>query len=152
MFAPIMKLVIKDLRVFPKNEYLLKFDGRSKGNPGLAGAGSVIYNYDKEIWAKSVFIGDKITNNEAEYTGLIIGLNEAINMNIKSLSVEGDSMLVIKQMNGEYQVKSEKLLDLYKVAKKLSEEFEIITFNHIHRNNNKRAYELSNMAIEYIRN
>jgi len=142
-----MNVLIKDLRIFPKSEFLLKFDGCSKGNPGLAGAGAVLYNNDKEIWGKSVFMGDKKTNNEAEYTGLIIGLNEAINMNIKNLSVEGDSMLVIKQMNGEYKVKSEKLIDLYEAAKKMSDKFDTITFTHIYRNNNKRADELSNLAL-----
>jgi len=143
-----MRVIVKDVRIFPKSEYLLKFDGCSKGNPGVSGAGAVIYNNDNEIWMKSVYVGDKNTNNEAEYTGLIIGLTEAINLNIKNLAVEGDSLLVIKQMKGEYAVKSENLKDLHEVAKKLSDTFETITFNHIYRNNNERADELSNIAIQ----
>ena len=145
-----MNIIIKDLRIFPKSEFLLKFDGCSKGNPGLAGAGAVIYNNENEIWGKSVFIGDKKTNNEAEYNGLIIGLTEAVNMDIKHLAVEGDSMLIIKQMKGEYKVKSEKLIDLYNIAKELTSQFETITFAHIYRNNNKRADELSNFALNEI--
>jgi ribonuclease HI len=145
-----MNIIIKDLRIFPKSEFLLKFDGCSKGNPGLAGAGAVIYNNENEIWGKSVFIGDKKTNNEAEYNGLIIGLTEAVNMDIKHLAVEGDSMLIIKQMKGEYKVKSEKLIDLYNIAKELTSQFETITFTHIYRNNNKRADELSNFALNEI--
>lgn len=143
-------IVKKDTRVFPKSEYLLQFDGCSKGNPGVSGAGAVIYNYEKEIWGKSVFVGYKNTNNEAEYTGLIIGLIEAENMGIKHLNVEGDSLLVIKQMTGEYKVKSNKLVPLYDEAKKLSNSFETITFSHIYRNNNKRADELSNLALEIM--
>jgi len=143
-------IVKKDTRVFPKSEYLLQFDGCSKGNPGVSGAGAVIYNYEKEIWGKSFFVGYKNTNNEAEYNGLIIGLIEAENMGIKHLNVEGDSLLVIKQMTDEYKVKSNKLVPLYDEAKKLSNSFETITFSHIYRNNNKRADELSNLALEIM--
>ena len=149
MFLPTIKTAIKntDCRIFPKSEYLLQFDGCSKGNPGLSGAGAVIYNYENEIWGKSAFIGEKSTNNEAEYNGLLIGLLEAKNMGIRHLAVEGDSMLVIKQMRGEYKVKSDKLFDLYNQAKQISDSFETITFTHIYRANNKRADELSNLAL-----
>jgi ribonuclease HI len=145
-----LNTIVKDQRIFPKSEYLLQFDGCSKGNPGKAGAGAVIYNFEKEIWGKSVFVGEKNTNNQAEYSGLIIGLTEAKNMGIKHLTVEGDSLLVIKQMRGEYKVKSDKLLELHKKAKELANSFETISFNHIYRNNNKRADELSNLALEIM--
>jgi ribonuclease HI len=65
----------------------LRFDGCSKGNPGPSGAGAVIYQNNNEIWGKSAFVGLKSTNNEAEYMGLIIGLQEASNMKIKHLSM-----------------------------------------------------------------
>ena len=129
------------------SNYLLRFDGCSKGNPGLAGSGAVIYYNNLEIWSKAVFVGKNSTNNEAEYTGLIIGLEEAAQMKIESLQVEGDSLLVIKQMKGEYKVKSANLINLYNEAKLLEKEFEFISFNHIYRENNKRADELSNIAI-----
>jgi ribonuclease HI len=128
-------------------EFLLQFDGCSKGNPGLAGAGAAIFNYKKEIWGESRFIGAKSTNNEAEYNGLIMGLEKAIDLGIKDLSVEGDSLLVIKQMTGEYKVKSETLYKLYNKAKGLEKQFDIITFTHIYRTNNKRADELSNLCL-----
>jgi ribonuclease HI len=137
----------KDAKVFPEIEYKLQFDGCSKSNPGIAGAGAVIYKFNEEISSKIKFVGNNETNNVAEYTGLIIGLLEAINLNIKTLVVEGDSMLVIKQMKGEYKVKSENLINLYNQAKILEKEFNFITFKHIYRENNKRADELSNLAI-----
>jgi len=137
-------------KIFPRSEYLLQFDGCSKGNPGLAGAGAVIYNYSNEIWGRSHFVGNKNTNNEAEYRGLIIGLEEALSMDIKHLSVEGDSLLVVKQMVGEYKVRSEKLLPLYEEASKLAKQFDSITFTHIYRENNKKADELSNLAVEMV--
>jgi ribonuclease HI len=129
-------------------DYKLFFDGASKGNPGLAGAGAVIYHYEKEIWHGHKFIGNKATNNEAEYSGLIIGLNKAIELNIKSLLVNGDSLLVINQMTGKYKCNSANLLPFYTMAKELSKNFDTIKFQHIYRNFNKRADELSNIAIQ----
>lgn len=137
----------KSVKIYPEIEHKLQFDGCSKANPGIAGAGAVIYKFNKEISTKIQFVGNNATNNVAEYTGLIIGLKEAINLGIKVLTVEGDSMLVIKQMKGEYKVKSGNLIDLYNEAKLLEKEFKYITFKHIYRENNTRADELSNLAI-----
>ena len=137
----------KNAKVFPEIEYKLQFDGCSKCNPGIAGAGAVIYKFSKEINHAVQFVGNNSTNNVAEYTGLIIGLKLAIDMGIKSIDVEGDSLLVIKQMKGEYKVKSENLIELYNEAKILEKEFQYIKFIHIYRDNNKRADELSNLAI-----
>jgi ribonuclease HI len=131
------------------NCYLLKFDGCSKGNPGLSGSGAVIYYNNSEIWSKAVFVGKNNTNNEAEYTGLIIGLEEAVQMKIESLQVEGDSLLVIKQMRGEYNVKSEKLIKLYEKAKEYEKLIRKIEYNHIYREKNIRADELSNLGLSF---
>lgn len=127
--------------------YKMYFDGCSKGNPGLAGAGAVIYKNDDEIWTQSKFIGKNETNNVAEYNGLIIGLEEAVHQNIKNLQVNGDSELVIKQMNNLYKVKAEKLLPLFNKAKKLQTNFTSIQFQHIYRKDNARADHLSNIAL-----
>ena len=150
MFPKIRNPVKDYAAIFPKPEYLLQFDGCSKGNPGLAGAGAVIFNYEKEIWGSSKFIGTKTTNNEAEYSGLIMGLEKALDLGIKELAVEGDSLLVIKQMNGEFKVKSENLYILYNKAKELEKRFDSITFNHIYRSSNKRADELSNLCLNAL--
>jgi ribonuclease HI len=127
--------------------FTLMFDGCSKGNPGKAGAGAVIYKNNIEIWNKSLFISDKQTNNYAEYMGLIIGLQEAIKLDIKSLVVKGDSLLIIKQMKGEYNVKSTNIIDLHKNAVLLIKHFKIVDFMHIYRKYNKRADALSNEAL-----
>jgi ribonuclease HI len=131
------------------NKYFsLYFDGCSKGNPGPAGAGAVLY-YDKnEIWSDSIFVGERETNNTAEYNGLILGLNKAIQLNIKKLLVFGDSELVIKQINGVYKVKSETLKPLYNSAIEKRKLFDDITFIHVYRNDNKRADELSNLGLQ----
>lgn len=127
--------------------YVLCFDGCSKGNPGKAGAGAVIYENNVEIWSLGFFVGEKQTNNYAEYYGMICGLEEAIKLGIECITVKGDSLLVIKQMKGEYQVKSENLLKLYNHSKILEKHFKKIEFIHIYRNENKFADYLSNIGL-----
>ena len=138
--------VSKDAKIFPIASHIMNFDGCSKGNPGFAGIGAVIYNEGEEVWASSKFIGLK-TNNYSEYSALIFGLSAALNMGIESLSVLGDSLLVINQLNGIYKVKSEELLPLYEEAIGLKNQFKFIEFNHVYREKNKRADELSNIAL-----
>jgi ribonuclease HI len=153
IMLPQIKTVIKnvDLKIYPKSDFVMNFDGCSKGNPGLSGCGSVIYCLGDEIWSGTLFVGNKATNNQSEYYGLILGLQQAIDMNIKTLLVKGDSLLVINQMTGKYKCNSENIIELYKKAKKLEKEFNSIYYTHILRNSNKRADQLSNDAIkDYI--
>ena len=133
-------------------EYKLQFDGCSKNNPGLAGAGAVIYKNGIEIWADHLFVGTNNTNNYAEYSGLMFGLEKAIELNIKALYIEGDSLLVINQMTGKYKCNSPNLIEIHKKTKELIPNFHDIMFVHIFRNKNVRADELSNNAvIEYLK-
>ena len=134
-------------KIFPEIEYRLQFDGCSKNNPGLSGAGAVIYQYSKEIWSGCLFVGTNATNNYAEYSGLILGLEKAVELNIKTLHIEGDSLLVINQMIGKYNCNSPNLIELYTKAKMLVSGFDEIRFFHIFRNKNVRADELSNDAV-----
>ena len=138
-----------DAKIYPLAEYTLNFDGASKGNPGLSGAGAVIYKNRQEIWSSCKFVGCK-TNNQAEYSALILGLEGAASLGIKCLSVLGDSLLVINQVNGLYKVKSGFLLPLHKEVLALKIKFDFIEFNHVYRDYNKRADALSNLALENI--
>jgi ribonuclease HI len=138
----------KPTNIHKELDYKMNFDGCSKNNPGLAGAGAVIYHFDKEIWGDSFFVGEIFTNNHAEYAGLILGLQQAKFLGIKNLKVEGDSLLVINQIKGLYKCKSLNLIDLYNKVKELELHFDYIEYYHVLRNNNKRADELSNIAIE----
>ena len=134
-------------KIYPKLPYKLNFDGCSKGNPGSAGIGAVLYFEDQEIWTSNKYIGTR-TNNESEYMALILGLNEALLRSINELIVCGDSLLVINQMNGIYKVKNKNLLELYNYAKQLCTNFRHIEFNHVYRKCNKRADKLANLALE----
>ena len=123
------------------------FDGCSKGNPGRAGAGAVLYDASgNEVFAEAVFAGHSTTNNEAEYTGLILGLNQALKQGITELQVRGDSQLVIRQMQGKYKVKSPKLAPLHKCAVNLASKFAKIEYDHVYRDKNQRADALSNVG------
>ena len=148
MLLPAITLTKKNAEIHPDFDYILRFDGGSRGNPGIAGCGAVIYYNNCEIWGSYLNIGKTQTNNYAEYMGLILGLEEALKRNIKEILVEGDSLLVINQLTNKYKCKSENLLELNAKAVSLSKQFHNISFNHILRNKNKRADELSNMAMD----
>ncbi len=133
----------------------LYFDGASRGNPGLAGAGAVIIENKKIIAELTRFIG-KQTNNFAEYTSILMGLEfieEYLKENdVESLRIMGDSQLVIRQLKGLYRVKSNNLIKIYKKVKtkldrlkKMGIKIELI---HIKRNLNAKADRLANLAID----
>jgi ribonuclease HI len=132
-------------------QYKLFFDGCSKGNPGKAGIGAVIYEEDNEVWADCSYIGDNITNNQAEYNALILGLTKALELEIDNLLVHGDSLLVISQINGSYKVKSKDLQILFNKVNELTNRFKNIKFQHVYREHNKRADKLSNEALKKCR-
>ena len=134
-------------KIYPKCEYVLHFDGCSKGNPGPSGIGAVISKLDIEEWCGWQYIGKK-TNNQSEYSALILGLNEAISRNIKELQVYGDSLLVINQVAGKFKVNNVLLQELHQEVIKLTKNFDYIAFNHVYRDKNKRADQLSNMALD----
>jgi ribonuclease HI len=129
------------------DSYTLFFDGCSKGNPGKAGAGAVIYRNQIEIYSQSSFVGNKITNNVAEYSGLILGLEKALALNINRLHVKGDSMLAIKQLRGEFKVSSPSIAPFYHTAKRIEKQIGCVTYEHIYREYNKRADQLANDGL-----
>ena len=141
------KTVEMSAKIYPSCEYVLNFDGCSKGNPGPAGIGAVICKSGSEERCGCQFIGKK-TNNQSEYSALILGLKEALSRNIKQLQVYGDSLLVINQVTGQFKVKNVQLQDLYKESMDLIAKFDYIEFNHVYRQFNKRADQLSNLALE----
>jgi ribonuclease HI len=147
LFRKINSSSKKDVKIIPSTDYTLYFDGCSKGNPGPAGIGAVIYKNSEEYWASCIYLGSDKTNNESEYSALIHGLNNAVKLGIDILNVYGDSLLVINQVNGVYKVKNEKLFELYGAVLMLKKKFSYITFNHVYRENNKRADQLSNLAL-----
>ena len=130
-----------------KTEFVLYFDGCSKNNPGPSAAGAVIFQNDTEIWSSSLFVGNKSTNNVAEYMGMIIGIQAAKKLGIHNIIIKGDSNLVIQQMNGIFKVKAPHLLKLYNQARNILPFFHSVQFIHVYRHLNTRADELANLGL-----
>lgn len=123
-------------------------DGASRGNPGEAAAGVVIVDADgTELVAKGVYLG-QCTNNMAEYQALLLGLHEARQLKVERLAVRLDSELVVRQLEGRYQVKDAKLKPLYTKAMGLLRGFAKYTISHVPRRENQRADELANQALD----
>ena len=133
--------------------YYLRFDGSCSGNPCICGIGFLIYDDKDIIFEYKKIICLQNTNNFAEYNAILLGIKKATELNIKNIIVQGDSNLVIKQLNNEYKVNSENLKPLYNEIIKLLNFFDSIKFYHIYRNKNILADKLAKSAIlEYNKN
>lgn len=131
------------------DELLLYFDGGSRGNPGIAGYGSVIYtqNGTQKIVETYGFLGE-VTNNNAEYNGLLSGLYLAYEINPKAkIKVYADSRLVVEQMSGRWKIKDDTLKTLAQESYKIFPPQQVEYF-WIPREENKEADKLANMAMD----
>lgn len=123
------------------------FDGASRGNPGPAGAGAVLFDASgQEIWSAARPLGNR-TNNEAEYEALILLLAEAACRDLKSLVVRGDSQLVIRQMKREWKIREPRLAELARQARSSAIALNVI-YQWVPRERNERADALSNEALD----
>jgi len=122
-------------------------DGGSRGNPGPAGCGAVLIKDGATVSSVSHFLG-VATNNVAEYTGLVLGLERALALGYKVVDVKMDSELVVKQMNGQYRVKNEGLIPLFNQARSLASRFSSFSISHVRRELNKDADLLANRAMD----
>ena len=128
---------------------LIYADGGSRGNPGPAGCGVVITNQatGEVLGNISHFLGNT-TNNVAEYTGLVMGLEKVLDLGIDHVEARMDSELVVKQIKGEYRVKNENLKPLYAKAVALKGKFKKFAISHVRREQNKEADRLANQAMD----
>ncbi|PRW20551.1 ribonuclease H [Chlorella sorokiniana] len=133
--------------------FRLEFDGGSKGNPGPAGFGAVLYDDASgvEVARLCQYIGDHNTNNQAEYAGLIAGLAAALELGCSRLKVQGDSMLVINQVLGRWQVKTDGLRPYHRLAQQLARRFDHFEAKQVLREFNQAADALSNQAVDDYR-
>ena len=132
----------------PVASFQANIDGGSRGNPGPAAYGVVIRDPRGEIVARlKKYIGHS-TNNVAEYFGLIAALDYADSHGIRALRILSDSELMVKQMRGQYKVKSEDLRPLFERAKKMSQTLESFRIDHVYREQNREADALANLAMD----
>ncbi len=133
----------------PKDKsVVLQFDGGSRGNPGPAGIGVTIDDSDgTPLYELAEFLG-RCTNNVAEYTALLRGLSAAMTMGATKVQVKSDSELLVRQINGQYKVKSPDLKPLFQKAIALMGEIGDVSVGHTYREGNKRPDELANLAMD----
>jgi ribonuclease HI len=124
----------------------LYFDGASIGNPGPAGYGYVI-RCGESVYKGYGYIGEA-TNNVAEYTGLIEGLKRCLELGCRELVIFSDSELVVRQLRGEYRVRSRRILPLYRAALELMGRFGSVEVQHVRREANSEADRLARKAAE----
>ena len=123
-------------------------DGASRGNPGPAALGVAFYDEnDTPLTEFKESLGMQ-TNNYAEYMAVIKALEISLDQGVKFLHIYCDSELLVKQMSGEYKVKSPHIRELFIKAKKFTEKLSHVSFHHVKREFNKKADALANQALD----
>lgn len=128
----------------------INIDGASRGNPGPAAYGLYIARDGQPPWEEGARLGFT-TNNLAEYTALIRALERSRELGGKQLLIRSDSELLVKQMNGQYQVKNDQIRKLFDQAKRLCAGFERVSLQHVRREYNRDADRLCNEALDGLR-
>ncbi len=123
-------------------------DGASRGNPGPASIGAVVYDDSgRELHTVSRRIG-RTTNNEAEYRAAIAALEAALALGVREVELRMDSELVVRQLDSRYKVRNPSLRRLFGRVKDLQVRFASFQVNHVRREANRRADQLANQALD----
>ena len=132
----------------PSNIVTAHIDGGARGNPGPAGYGVVVEAAKGETLAElSAFLGRQ-TNNYAEYRGLLAALEYALAHGHAALRIISDSELLVRQMNGQYKVRSPELRPLFEQAQSMARKLARFEIRHARREENKAADRLANQAMD----
>ena len=123
-------------------------DGGARGNPGPAAYAYVLEDEHGEVVAAHGQAIGVATNNVAEYSALIAGLEKAVELGVDELDVISDSELMVKQMRGEYRVKNDALRELSLRAVRLGREVGAVRYTAVRREHNKLADQLVNEALD----
>jgi ribonuclease HI len=123
-------------------------DGASRGNPGPAGAGAYITGPDGSVLAEVAEGLGETTNNVAEYTAVIRGLERALELGATDVLLRSDSQLLINQLTGRYRVKTPHLQPLHRRVRELGARFEAIEYEHVRRERNTDADRLANLGVD----
>jgi ribonuclease HI len=126
----------------------LSTDGGARGNPGPAAYGYVLEGEDGTVLAAHGETIGVATNNVAEYSALVAGLERAAELGVDELEVISDSELLVHQMRGEWKVKNENLRALWREASRLATRFDRITYSAVRREHNELADRLVNEALD----
>ena len=132
----------------PPDTVVAYTDGGSRGNPGPAGFGVRVETAGGTLLEEFCEALGIATNNVAEYRGLLAALRWAADHGHRRLHVRSDSLLLVRQMRGEYRVKNAGLQPLYRQARAMLDRFDGVTFEHVPREQNRHADRLANLAMD----
>ena len=129
--------------------YVLHCDGASRGNPGRAAVGYVLFDAEqREVLARGEVLPGATTNNVAEYESLLRGLAAAVEVGVRRIVVRMDSELVVRQVHGVYKVRHPRLQPLFEAVRIRARGFTAFGIEHVPRHANQRADELANQALD----
>ena len=126
---------------------ILYCDGASRGNPGPGAYGFVLLSENEIIFSQGARMG-VVTNNVAEYEGLLKGLEKSLELGATEIAVRSDSQLLVRQLLGQYKVKAPHIIPLVEKAKRLLSRFKQVDISHIPREENSVADALCNEALD----
>ena len=130
------------------SDVVIYSDGGSRGNPGPSASGFIILNGKQEVLAQGGEYLGVTTNNQAEYHGVRLGLEKALELGIKTVDFRIDSMLVVNQMNGIYKIKNRELWPINERIRELVTQFDKVSFRHVPREFNQLADGMVNRTLD----
>jgi len=139
------------VRITPLDSYIIYTDGAALGNPGPAGAGAIVVDPKGNIVYRISESLGIASNNEAEYYAIILALEKAANMDFQDIEIRSDSQLIVRQINGQYKVKSPNLKPLFKKVLNLLSNFQRTKMIHISREFNKEADKLAKLGAKRVK-
>lgn len=131
-----------------QRKLIIYTDGGARGNPGPAGCGAVIKDEGGRLLAEVSHYMGMATNNQAEYTALLLAMDKAAELGGQELEIFMDSELVVRQLNRQYKVRNGELAKLFILVYNKSQKFKKCVFTHIRREQNKEADKLANEAMD----
>jgi ribonuclease HI len=143
------ELVGNDVGNTSNNSYVIIYsDGGSRGNPGPSASGFVIMNSQEDVVHEGGMYLGITTNNQAEYHGVRLGLEKALEMGARTVDFRIDSLLVVNQMNGIYKIKNRDLWPIHERIRELVGKFEKVSFTHVKREFNQLADGMVNKILD----
>jgi ribonuclease HI len=127
---------------------IINCDGAARGNPGPAGAGAIVVDENGAVLAEVAEGLGETTNNVAEYTAVIRGLEEAKRLGAHEVLLRSDSLLLINQLTGRYRVKASHLQPLHGRVRSLMHDFAKVDLEHVPRERNVAADRLANLGVD----
>jgi len=128
-------------------------DGCCKGNPGPSGAGVVIVCNDNILFQDGFYLGDDLTNQDAEYMAVLKGLEKAPEFCMKTVEVKSDSQLVVKQLNRQFRMRKSKHKEIHEQIRSKAQIPEKVIYIHVSEDHKyiKLADKLAHQAVETVK-